>query len=55
MKTETKQQYSCVDCGVTNCNKMDKQYPEFCLTTAMDGEFLGDEAYGQQRGTSGSL
>lgn len=32
MKTETKQQYSCVDCGVTNCNKMDKQYPEFCLT-----------------------
>ena len=42
MKTETKQQYSCVDCGVTNCNKMDKQYPEFCLTTAMDGEFLGD-------------
>ena len=42
MKTKTKQQYSCVDCGVTNCNKMDKQYPEFCLTTAMDGEFLGD-------------
>lgn len=26
---------SCVDCGVTNCNKGDKSYPEFCLTTKL--------------------
>lgn len=28
--------FSCGDCGVTNCNVMDKQYPAFCLTTNMD-------------------
>lgn len=33
--------HSCVDCGVTNCNKMDKYYPDFCLTTAMDETLLG--------------
>ena len=27
---------SCADCAVTNCNKMDKSYPAFCLTTNMD-------------------
>ena len=27
---------SCIDCGVKNCDKMDKTYPEFCLTTHMD-------------------
>lgn len=27
---------SCCDCGVTNCNLMDKEYPKFCLTTHMD-------------------
>ena len=34
--------HSCVDCGVTNCNKMDKYYPDFCLTTGMDETLLGD-------------
>ncbi|MEZ3487790.1 MAG: DUF1847 domain-containing protein [Lachnospiraceae bacterium] len=29
---------SCIDCGVKNCDKMDKTYPEFCLTTHMDPE-----------------
>ena len=24
---------SCIDCGKVNCNKMDKQFPEFCVTT----------------------
>lgn len=28
--------FSCGDCGVTNCNAMDKKYPDFCLTTHMD-------------------
>ena len=23
---------SCVNCGVLNCAKRDKEYPEFCLT-----------------------
>ena len=27
---------SCADCAVTKCNKMDKSYPAFCLTTNMD-------------------
>lgn len=34
--------HSCVDCGVTNCNKMDRFYPEFCLTTGMDEALLGE-------------
>ena len=29
---------SCIDCGVKNCNKMDKTYPEFCLTKNMNKE-----------------
>lgn len=27
---------SCIDCAVKNCSKMDKTYPDFCLTTHMD-------------------
>lgn len=27
---------SCIDCAVKNCDKMDKTYPAFCLTTHMD-------------------
>ena len=27
---------SCVDCGVLNCQTRDREYPEFCLTTALD-------------------
>ena len=33
---------SCVDCAVTNCNKEDKAYPDFCLTTHMNEEVLAD-------------
>ena len=33
-----KENMSCIDCAVKNCNKMDKTYPDFCLTTHMDEE-----------------
>ena len=33
---------SCIDCGVKNCDKMDKTYPDFCLTTNMDPEVYQD-------------
>lgn len=29
---------SCIDCGIGNCDHMDKSYPGFCLTTNMDPE-----------------
>ena len=29
---------SCIDCGIGNCDHMDKTYPGFCLTTNMDEE-----------------
>jgi uncharacterized metal-binding protein len=31
---------SCVDCGVLNCHKRDKDYPEFCLTTGLSAETI---------------
>lgn len=31
---------SCIDCGTVNCDRMDKKYPTFCLTTHMDEEIL---------------
>lgn len=34
---------SCIDCAVKNCDKMDKKYPDFCLTTNMEKRVL-DEA-----------
>ena len=37
-----KRKLSCVDCGVTNCNHQDKQYPEFCVTTHMDEKVLAE-------------
>ena len=37
---ESETVHSCVDCGVTNCNKMDRFYPEFCLTTHLEQEDL---------------
>ncbi len=33
---------SCIDCAVKNCDKGDKAYPAFCLTTHMDQEILQD-------------
>lgn len=29
---------SCIDCAVTNCNKEDNKYPDFCLTTSLDAK-----------------
>lgn len=29
---------SCVDCGILNCQHRDREYPEFCLTTALTAE-----------------
>ena len=37
-----KKELSCIDCFVTNCNKQDKEYPEFCLTTNMDEDVLNE-------------
>lgn len=31
---------SCVDCGILNCHKRDKEYPDFCLTTQMSAETI---------------
>ena len=41
---------SCVDCGVTNCNHMDKGYPDFCVSEKLDEEWLEGvvELYGQE-------
>ena len=38
----TDMKFSCIDCGVGNCNKMDGVYPDFCLTTNMDPAVLED-------------
>lgn len=41
MKDEKeKQKMSCIDCRIGNCNKMEKEYPDFCLTKCMDTEQL---------------
>ena len=37
-----KEDMSCIDCAVKNCSKMDKTYPDFCLTTHMDEEVLNE-------------
>ena len=31
---------SCRDCGVINCYRQDKTYPQFCLTTNTDSEMI---------------
>ncbi len=33
---------SCIDCGLINCDKNDKMYPDFCLTTSMDEDILSE-------------
>ena len=42
---------SCIDCGAVNCNKMDKKFPEFCLTkktvTEEDLAYVREE-YGKE-------
>ena len=34
------QKHSCIDCGSVNCNKMQANYPPFCLTTNIDPALL---------------
>lgn len=36
------QRMSCIDCAVTNCNNMDKKYPDFCVTTHMDEDVMSE-------------
>ncbi|AFS79560.1 hypothetical protein DUF1847 [Gottschalkia acidurici 9a] len=31
---------TCTDCGLVSCNKIDEEYPEFCLTTNLNQEEL---------------
>jgi len=31
---------SCIDCAVINCDKLDKMYPDFCPTEALNPELL---------------
>lgn len=31
---------SCVDCRVGNCDEMNKQFPDFCVTTNMNDDTL---------------
>lgn len=44
------EEMSCIDCTVKNCDKGDKAYPAFCLTTHMDQEILQDalECYAEE-------
>ena len=38
-----KRELSCIDCAVVHCNKMDKAFPDFCLTTQVVTEEMKDE------------
>ena len=44
-----KKELSCIDCAVKNCQTGDKTYPDFCVTTHMNPETLGEalDCYGQ--------
>ena len=33
---------SCIDCAVINCDRMEKMYPDFCPTVAMDEKTIED-------------
>lgn len=35
---------SCIDCGMINCDKQDKSYPDFCLTTENKNDEVLKEA-----------
>ena len=37
-----KKELSCIDCAVKNCQTGDKTYPDFCVTTHMNPETLGE-------------
>lgn len=39
MSKETKN-LSCSDCGIVNCYRREKNFPEFCLTTNTDNEMI---------------
>lgn len=44
------EEMSCIDCTVKNCDKGDKTYPAFCLTTHMDQKVLEEalRCYGEE-------
>ena len=33
---------SCIDCVVKNCDRLDKLFPDFCPSTRLDEDFLGE-------------
>lgn len=37
-----KKKLSCIDCAVTKCNHINKDFPDFCVTTHLDNEFVDD-------------
>ena len=39
---ENIEEKSCIDCGYANCNKMDRSYNDFCMTTHMDDQVLSE-------------
>ena len=45
-----KKELSCIDCAVKNCQTGDKAYPDFCVTTHMNPETLGEalDCYSQE-------
>ncbi len=40
--TERQSTLSCIDCGVVNCRKGDRTYPDFCLTTGLEEDLLAE-------------
>lgn len=42
--TEIQTIRSCIDCAVINCDKQDKTYPDFCLTTENKDDKIMEEA-----------
>lgn len=50
-KTEER---SCIDCGYANCNKMDRSYNDFCMTTHMDADILAEAMACYEEGSEDS-
>lgn len=42
MRRNMNKTLSCIDCGTCNCNNHKSNYPDFCLTTNLDGELLAE-------------
>jgi len=48
-KNTEQKKLSCSDCGIPNCYREEKKYPDFCLTAAVDSSDL-DGITSQYRG-----